>query len=114
MAVAVACAPVIYPWYLLYFTPFLLSAATLPLTVWTYSIVPVYLVWDWAQYGGAMARARLAHGDRIRDSSLAAGVVLWRSEEEPERHPGQSPDLAAKSDTSAATGAVLAISRAEL
>jgi hypothetical protein len=51
MAAAVACAPVIYPWYLLYFTPFLVSAATLPLTVWTYSIVPVYLVWDWAQYG---------------------------------------------------------------
>jgi alpha-1,6-mannosyltransferase len=51
MAVAVACAPVVYPWYLLYFTPFLLSAATLPLTVWTYTIVPVYLVWDWAQYG---------------------------------------------------------------
>jgi hypothetical protein len=51
MAVAVACAPVIYPWYLLYLTPFLLSAATLPLTVWTYTVVPVYLVWDWAQYG---------------------------------------------------------------
>ena len=51
MAAAVACAPVVYPWYLLYFTPFLLSAATLPLTVWTYSIVSVYLVWDWAQYG---------------------------------------------------------------
>ena len=51
MRFAVACAPVIYPWYLLYFTPFLLSAATLPLAVWTYSIVPVYLVWDWAQYG---------------------------------------------------------------
>jgi alpha-1,6-mannosyltransferase len=51
MAVSVACAPVIYPWYLLYFTPFLVSAATLPLTVWTYSVIPVYLVWDWAQYG---------------------------------------------------------------
>ena len=28
------------------------SAATLPLTVWTYTIVPVYLVWDWSRYGG--------------------------------------------------------------
>ena len=48
MAVAVACAPVIIR-YCIYFTPFLVSAVTLPLTVWTWTIVPVYLVWDWAQ-----------------------------------------------------------------
>jgi hypothetical protein len=51
MAIALICAPVIYPWYLLYFTPFLVSAATVPLSVWTWTIVPVYLVWEWAQYG---------------------------------------------------------------
>jgi hypothetical protein len=45
MAVAVAGAPVIYPWYLLYFTPFLFTPRTIPLVVWTYSILPVYLVW---------------------------------------------------------------------
>ena len=45
MAVAVAGAPVIYPWYLLYLTPFLFSRTTLPLLVWTFSILPVYLVW---------------------------------------------------------------------
>ena len=45
MAVALAGAPVIYPWYLLYFTPFLFSTMTLPLVVWTFSILPVYLVW---------------------------------------------------------------------
>jgi hypothetical protein len=52
MAIALACAPVIYPWYLLYFTPFLVTAATLPLSVWTWMVIPVYLIWDWAQYGG--------------------------------------------------------------
>jgi len=31
MGVALAGAPVIYPWYLLYFTPFLFTTATLPL-----------------------------------------------------------------------------------
>lgn len=52
MALSVAAAPVIYPWYLLYFTPFLFSAATLPLTVWTISIIPVYIVWELAfNYG---------------------------------------------------------------
>ena len=45
MAVAVAGAPVIYPWYLLYFTPFLFSTMTVPLVVWTFSVIPVYLVW---------------------------------------------------------------------
>jgi hypothetical protein len=50
MAAAVACAPVIYPWYLLYFTPFLFSRRTVPLVVWTYSVLPVYLVWSVPSY----------------------------------------------------------------
>ena len=45
MAVSLAAAPVIYPWYLLYFTPFLFTRATLPLVAWTYSVLSVYLVW---------------------------------------------------------------------
>ena len=51
MAVTLACAPVIYPWYLLFFTPFLLTATTLPLSVWTWTVLPVYLIWEWAQFG---------------------------------------------------------------
>lgn len=50
MAIAVACAPVIYPWYLLYLTPFLLTTATLPLLAWTFSILPTYLVWYVLEY----------------------------------------------------------------
>ena len=50
MAVALACGPVIYPWYLLYFTPFLFSAATAPLIAWTFSVLPVYLVWRLPYY----------------------------------------------------------------
>jgi hypothetical protein len=50
MAASVACAPVIYPWYLLYFTPFLFTRKTLPLVVWTYSVLPVYLVWAVPSY----------------------------------------------------------------
>jgi hypothetical protein len=52
MAVALACAPVIYPWYLLYFTPFLFSAATLPLALWTFTVIPVYVVWEITHRGG--------------------------------------------------------------
>ncbi len=52
MAVAIACAPVIYPWYLLYFTPFLLFPATLPLAVWTSSVLMTYTVWNVIREGG--------------------------------------------------------------
>ena len=52
MAIAIACAPVIYPWYLLYLTPFLFTTATLPLTVWTVSVLPVYEVWRQSRMGG--------------------------------------------------------------
>ena len=52
MAITLVCAPVIYPWYLLFFTPFLLTTSTLPLSVWTWTVLPVYLVWEWAQFGG--------------------------------------------------------------
>jgi hypothetical protein len=52
MALALACAPVIYPWYLLYFTPFLWSRATIPLIAWTMSVLPVYLVWERSRHGG--------------------------------------------------------------
>jgi hypothetical protein len=52
MALSLAAAPVIYPWYLLYFTPFLVSASTLPLTVWTASVLPVYIVWELAYRHG--------------------------------------------------------------
>jgi hypothetical protein len=51
MAVSLAAAPVIYPWYLLYFTPFLFTRATIPLVVWTYSVIPVYIVWYLSKRG---------------------------------------------------------------
>jgi hypothetical protein len=51
MAVSLAAAPVIYPWYLLYFTPFLFSAATVPLVAWTYTALPVYVVWYLSKFG---------------------------------------------------------------
>lgn len=51
MAVSLACAPVVYPWYLLSITPFLVTRSTLPLTVWTLSVFPIYVVWEIALGG---------------------------------------------------------------
>ena len=45
MAATLLCAPVVYPWYLLWLLPFLRSASTLPIIVWTVSIIPTYYVW---------------------------------------------------------------------
>jgi alpha-1,6-mannosyltransferase len=45
MAASLLCAPVVYPWYMLWLLPFLRSTSTLPILVWTLSILPTYYVW---------------------------------------------------------------------
>ena len=45
MAASLLCAPVVYPWYLLWLLPFVRSAATLPIILWSVSILPTYYVW---------------------------------------------------------------------
>ena len=45
MAGSLLCAPVVYPWYLLWMLPFLRSLSTLPILIWTVSIIPTYVVW---------------------------------------------------------------------
>ena len=45
MAASLLCAPVVYPWYLIWLIPFLRPAATVPLMIWTVSIIPTYYVW---------------------------------------------------------------------
>jgi hypothetical protein len=45
MAASLLCAPVVYPWYLLWLLPFVRSASTVPIIIWTVSIIPTYYVW---------------------------------------------------------------------
>jgi alpha-1,6-mannosyltransferase len=45
MAASLFCAPVVYPLYLLWMLPFLRSTSTLPILVWTLSVLPTYYVW---------------------------------------------------------------------
>jgi hypothetical protein len=45
MAASLLFAPVIYPWYLLWLLPFLRSVSTLPIILWTVSIISTYYVW---------------------------------------------------------------------
>ncbi len=45
MAATLLCAPAIFPWYLLWLVPFLMSASTVLIVVWTVSIIPTYVMW---------------------------------------------------------------------
>ena len=51
MAAALVCAPAVFPWYLLWLLPFLMSASKLPIIVWTVSIFPTYAMWHWRALG---------------------------------------------------------------
>ena len=51
MAASLLCAPVVFPWYLLGLLPFLTSASTLLIILWTVSIFPVYIMWHWRALG---------------------------------------------------------------
>jgi hypothetical protein len=45
MAASLLCAPVVFPWYLLWLLPFLVSASTVLIILWTVSIIPTYVQW---------------------------------------------------------------------
>jgi len=45
MAASLLCAPVVFPWYLLWLLPFLSSASTLLITVWTVTVILTYVEW---------------------------------------------------------------------
>jgi glycosyl transferase family 87 len=53
MAASLLCAPVVYPWYLIWLLPFVRSASTLPIIIWTVSIIPTYYVWHLRTLGRA-------------------------------------------------------------
>ena len=51
MAASLLCAPVVFPWYLLWLLPFLTSASTLLIILWTVSIIPTYVMWHLCTLG---------------------------------------------------------------
>src|SRR5882672_9373063 len=86
MAASLLCAPVVYPWYLLWLLPFIRSTSTVPIMIWTLSILPTYYVWhlrtvgrpwlvlDWIvilEYGSvAVAAAMIALRRTTRSAAL--------------------------------------------
>jgi alpha-1,6-mannosyltransferase len=87
MAASLLCAPVVYPWYLLWLLPFARSVSTVPLIIWTISILPTLYVWHlrtlggrWVvpgwimmlEYGSVAAAAAILEFRRIKRSTNAA------------------------------------------
>jgi alpha-1,6-mannosyltransferase len=75
MSAALVCAPLVYPWYLLWLAPFLVTAQTMPLTIWSVSILSTYVVWrlvgvPWAVPVWALL---IEYG-----ALLGAALWLWR------------------------------------
>jgi len=51
MAASLLFAPVVFPWYLLWLLPFLTSASTLLIIIWTVAIFPTYVQWHLRMLG---------------------------------------------------------------
>ena len=58
------------------FTPLLFGRSTVPLLVWTYSVIPVYSYGS-GRFTGRVDRAERADADRIR-RRFAVNGSLWR------------------------------------
>jgi alpha-1,6-mannosyltransferase len=83
MAASLLCAPVVYPWYLLWLLPFMRSASTVPIIIWTVTIIPTYYVWHlralgrpWQVPGWIML---LEYGC----VAVAAAIIVWRRRTQP-------------------------------
>ena len=78
MAASLVCAPVVYPWYLLWLLPFLRSISTVPLIVWSISILPTYIVWYLRSRGYEWYAPTWALWLEYGSVAIAAAFVLLR------------------------------------
>ncbi len=85
MAAALVCAPLVYPWYLVWLAPFLVAPQTMPLTIWTVSILGTYVTWQLVGMPWAVpAWALLVEYGAL----LVAALWLWRRDRLLRFHPG--------------------------
>jgi len=78
MAATLLCAPVVYPWYLLWVLPFVGSASTVPLIIWTVSIIPTYYVWHLRTLGRPWLVPWWIMLIEYGSVAMAGAIVLFR------------------------------------
>jgi hypothetical protein len=77
MAASLLCAPVLYPWYLLWLLPFAQSMSTLPIMVWTVSIIPTYIVWQRRAFGDPWGLPGWVLLLEYGSLAIAGSIVAW-------------------------------------
>jgi hypothetical protein len=78
MAASLLCAPVVYPWYMLWLLPFLRSTSALPIMIWTLSIIPTYYVWHLRAVGRPWLVPEWIMVLEYGSMAIAAAIVAWR------------------------------------
>lgn len=78
IAASLLCAPVVFPWYLLWLLPFVRSVSTLPLIIWTVSIIPTYIVWHLRTSGHPFVLPRWVMLPEYGAVALTAAIILLR------------------------------------
>ena len=78
MAATLLCAPVVYPWYLLWMLPFVRSRSTVPIIIWTISIIPTYYVWYLHALGGPWLLPGWITLVEYGAVAIAGAIVLFR------------------------------------
>jgi hypothetical protein len=79
MAASLLCAPAVFPWYLLWLLPFLTSASTLLIIIWTVSIIPIYVQWHLRAlgrpWGSLPGWVMLVEYGSV---AMAAAMIAWQ------------------------------------
>jgi alpha-1,6-mannosyltransferase len=78
MAATLLCAPVVYPWYLLWLLPFVRSASTVPLIIWTVGIIPTYYVWHLRTLGRPWVVPGWIMLLEFGSVAIAAAIIVFR------------------------------------
>ena len=78
MAASLLCAPVVYPWYLLWLLPFIRSTSTVPIMIWTLSVIPTYYVWHLRIVGRPWVVPDWIMILEYGSVALAAGIIALR------------------------------------
>jgi alpha-1,6-mannosyltransferase len=95
MAASLVCAPVIYPWYLLWLLPFLRSTSTLPLIIWTISILPTYIIWHLRSLGREWHLPLWVLLLEYGSVAITSVIVLFRRNSQPIARISSEDDIAA-------------------
>lgn len=77
MAASLLCAPAVFPWYILWLLPFLMSASTLPIIIWTVCIIPTYVAWHMRTLGHPWSLPTWAMVLEYGCLAIASAIFAW-------------------------------------